>query len=274
MEKLIFTADDIDEGTEIRISEYLKTKCGFSHALITKVKFGGVFINGENVHMRATVKKGDTVVVNLPHEKSDIPPIDIPLNIIYEDDDMIAVDKPSNMPTHPSRGNSLPTLANALSAYFGEGFIFRSINRLDRDTSGIVLVAKNSYSAIKLYKKMRERGFVKKYVALVSGIPKEEHGVIDAPIEREAEGSIKRTVRLDGKPAVTEYKIIKKLPSGNSLCEITLHTGRTHQIRVHMAYIGHPLVDDFLYGEKMGEEYYLRCVRLGDITTDFPPYST
>ena len=258
LEELRFTAEGIDSSDGMKISEFLKLKCGFSRALITKVKFGGVFLNGENVHMRATVKNGDRIEVKLPSEKSEIPPIDIPLKIIYENEDMIAVDKPSNMPTHPSRGNSLPTLANALSAYFGDGFIFRSINRLDRDTSGIVLVAKNSYSAIKLYSQMRERGFIKKYVALVSGIPKEEHGVIDAPIEREA-----------GKPAITEYRVIERLEDGNSLCEITLHTGRTHQIRVHMAYIGHPLVDDFLYGEKKGDRYFLRCVRLGDISVDY-----
>ena len=269
MEKLSFRADGIDSADGIKISEFLKLKCGFSRALITKVKFGGVFLNGENVHMRATVRNGDTVDVKLPSEKSEIPPIDIPLKIIYEDEDMIAVDKPSNMPTHPSRGNSLPTLANALSAHFGEGFIFRSINRLDRDTSGIVLVAKNSYSAIKLYSQMRERGFVKKYVALVSGVPENEFGVINAPIEREEEGSIKRIVRVDGKTAITEYRVIKRLEDGNSLCEITLHTGRTHQIRVHMAYIGHPLVDDFLYGEKNGDRYFLRCVRLGDISVDY-----
>lgn len=269
MEELSFTAEGIETSEGMRISEFLRYRCGFSRALITKVKVGGVFLNGENVHMRAMVKNGDTVSVTLPKETSEIPPIDIPLKVIYEDEDMIAVDKPPNMPTHPSRGNSLPTLANALSSYLGEGFVFRSINRLDRDTSGIVLVAKNSYSAVKLYDKMRERGFVKKYVALVSGVPSNDHGIIDAPIERESEGSIKRIVRDDGKPAITEYRVIEKRPDGNSLCEITLHTGRTHQIRVHMAHIGHPLVDDFLYGEKVSDRYFLRCIQLGDFKVDY-----
>ena len=270
MDKLSFIASDIASDEGMKISDFLKKRAGFSASLVTRVKFGGVFINGENVHMRATVKSGDCVDVYLPEEASEnIPPIDIPLNVIYEDEDLIAVDKPKNMPTHPSRGNSLPTLANAVSAHLKRPFVFRAINRLDRDTSGIVLIAKNAYSAIKLYAKMRERGFVKKYLALVKGVPSESHGIIDAPIERIEEGNIKRVVRSDGKRAITEYELKEVLDDGNSILEITLHTGRTHQIRVHMAHIGHPLVDDFLYGERTGlDNYFLRCVRLGDFYLD------
>jgi 23S rRNA pseudouridine1911/1915/1917 synthase len=231
---------------------------GLSVTLIKKVKFGGVFINGVNVHMRALVHTGDTVDVKLPEAKSEnIRAIDIPLDIIYEDDYLIAVNKPSGMPTHPSKGNSLPTLAEGIMAHFaGESFVFRAINRLDRDTSGIVIIAKDAISADKLSKEMKRGGYVKKYSAIVSGVPAPEHAIIDAPIEREHEGNIKRIVREDGKRAVTEYTVAKILEDGDSLCEITLHTGRTHQIRVHMAYIGHPLRYDFLYGEREGDEIY------------------
>ena len=246
-----------------KITDYLKLSVGISVTLLKKVKYGGVFINGENVHMRATVKAGDYVLVRLPEAESDgILPIEMPLDIVYEDEYLIAVNKPQNMPTHPSKGNSLPTLAEGLMAYFsGHKFVFRAINRLDRDTGGIVIVAKDAYSADILSKEMKRGGYVKKYYAVVTGVPNEDSGIINAPIERESEGSIKRCVREDGKSAITEYKTVAVSADGKrSLLEITLHTGRTHQIRVHMAFIGHPLYADFLYGERVeGETYMLQA---------------
>ena len=241
-----------------KIVDYLKRGLSLSVSLVKKVKFGGVFINGMNVHMRAIVHTGDEILVKLPEEESEnIRPINIPLDIIYEDEYLIAVNKPSGMPTHPSKGNSLPTLAEGIMAYFApKKFVFRAVNRLDRDTSGIVIIAKDAVSADRLSAEMKRGGYIKKYSAIVSGIPSPKEAIIDAPIERESEGNMKRVVREDGKRAVTEYKVIKKLDTGDSLCEITLHTGRTHQIRVHMAYIGHPLRYDFLYGEREGDEIY------------------
>ncbi len=242
----------------MKISEYLKRCMELSVTLIKRVKFGGVFINGKNVHMRAAVHTDDTVLVVLPEKNSEnIRAIDIPLDIIYEDDYLIAVNKPYDMPTHPSRGNSLPTLAEGIMAYFApRSFVFRSINRLDRDTSGIVIIAKDPISADKLSREMKAGGYIKKYSAIVSGVPSPAHAIIDAPIDREAEGTIKRIVCESGKRAITEYTVKKILDNGDSLCEIALHTGRTHQIRVHMAYIGHPLRNDFLYGERKGDETY------------------
>lgn len=255
----------------IRIPDYLKRGLGLSVTLIKKVKFGGVFINGENVHMRASVHTGDTVSVSLPDEESEnIKAIDMPLDVIYEDEYLIALNKPSGMPTHPSRGNSLPTLAEGLMAYFApERFVFRAINRLDRDTSGIVVIAKDALTADRLSREMKSGGYVKKYSAIVLGVPSPEHGIIDAPIERECEGSIKRIVRPDGKQAVTEYEVKKILDNGDSLCEITLHTGRTHQIRVHFAHIGHPLKGDFLYGMRVGDENYKLHAKYIEFTHPF-----
>ncbi|MBQ8381226.1 MAG: RluA family pseudouridine synthase [Clostridia bacterium] len=245
----------------MRITEYLRREMGISVTLLKKVKYGGVFINEENVHMRATVREGDRILVRLPEEKSDgIRPIEMPLDIVYEDEYIIAVNKPRDMPTHPSKGNSLPTLAEGLMAYFDGSFVFRAINRLDRDTSGIVIVAKDAFTADKLSSQMKSFGYSKKYYAVISGIPKEKSGVIDAPIERVCEGNMKRCVRPDGKRALTEYTVIATDGKERSLCEVTLHTGRTHQIRVHMAYIGHPLYADFLYGERIdGESYKLHA---------------
>ena len=246
----------------MKIPDFLKKAMGLSVSLVKKVKFGGVFINGENVHMRAIVNSDDIVTVILPDEKSkNIKPISMNLDIIYEDDYIIAVNKPSGMPTHPSKGNSLPTLAEGLMAYFSdENFVFRAINRLDRDTSGIVIIAKDAVTAARLSANMKKKDFIKKYAAIVSGIPSPDCAFINAPIERENESSIKRVVRPDGKNAITEYKVVSVIDSQDSLCEITLHTGRTHQIRVHMAYIGHPLKYDFLYGEREdGQIYHLHA---------------
>jgi 23S rRNA pseudouridine1911/1915/1917 synthase len=248
--------------TDTNIKEFLKQN-GFTATLIKKVKYGGVFINGKNVTMRGIVKHGDEVFVNLPEDVSEgIPPINMPLDIIYEDEYMIAVNKPRNMPTHPSKGNSLPTLANGVMAHFNGNHTFRSINRLDRDTSGIVLIAKDAYSAATLSSSMKNGKFKKKYIAKVEGILDQKQGIIDAPIRREAEGEMKRIVAPDGKRAITEYKVISE-NNGRSIVEVILHTGRTHQIRVHFAYIGHPLCADFLYGERIeGERYSLHCCEL------------
>jgi len=257
MEKINFKADNVKN--DIKMSDYLK-RIGFSTSLITKVKFGGVELNGEVVTMRALVRQGDEVAVTFPAEESEnIEPIDIPLERLYEDEHLLIVNKPKDMPTHPSRGNHLPTLANAVSAYLGAPFVFRAINRLDRGTGGIVIIAKNPYSAAKLGRDMKERKIIKKYIATVSGVPKEESGRIDAPIAREREGNILRVVREDGKRAITDYKVIGITEDKNAICEVTLHTGRTHQIRVHMAYIGHPLIGDFLYGVGRDEGYDLTC---------------
>lgn len=243
------------------IKDYLRM-LGLSATLIKKAKYGGIFLNGSNVTVRACVQRGDKIEIFSINENSDgIEPIQIPIKILYEDSDILAVDKPVNMPTHPSKGNNLPTLANAVMAYYDGNFVFRSVNRLDRDTSGIVIIAKNQISASRLSETMKKGLWRKKYQALVTGIPDEKEGTVDAPIERIAEGNIKRIVRSDGKRAVTKYKVMEEY-SDSSLCQIELLTGRTHQIRVHMAYIGHPLVSDFLYGSPSERDYFLRCTEI------------
>lgn len=247
----------------MRISQYMKSRLQLSSALVSKVKFGGVFLNGQNVHMRAAVQNGDRIEIFFPKERSEgIPPIDIPLQILYEDAHMLAVCKPRNMPTHPSKGNSLPTLANAVIHHFGENFVFRAITRLDRDTSGIVLLAKTQYAASMLSCAMKAGRFTKIYTAVVSGVPNKSAGRINAPIRREAEGAMRRIVSDDGKPAITDYETLFVREDGNSVLSLRLLTGRTHQIRVHLAHIGHPLVGDFLYGEKNEEGYLLHCTKM------------
>ncbi len=259
MDNLIKTVSGAKDG--IRIRDYLKHHLGFSTSLIAKVKYGGVLLNGVAVHMRATVYDGDRVEILLPADNSDgITPLNIPLDVLYEDETVLAVCKPINMPVHPSRGNTLPTLAGAVLGYINNPFVFRSITRLDRDTSGIVLIAKDMLSAAKLSRSMRDGHFKKEYLARVVGIPSPEEGEIDAPIARESEGAMRRVIREDGKPSRTRYKVISSDEQGNALVSLTLLTGRTHQIRVHMAHIGHPLFNDFLYGERVYEgTYSLHC---------------
>ena len=260
MQELRRRADDI--SGEKKILDYLRANIGLSHTLIKRVKYGGVFLNGTEVHMRATVKPGDEITVILSKgEKNEIRPINIPLEILYEDESILAVSKPPDMPTHPSRGNSLPTLAEAVLSYLGENAVFRAITRLDRDTSGIVLVAKDAFSASRLSADLKAGRFEKKYIAITEGIPKEKSGRIDAPIKREAEDSIKRIISADGKPAVTLYKVVGEI-DGKAILELNLITGRTHQIRVHLSHIGHPLVNDFLYGVRGDTPYMLHCASL------------
>ena len=262
MEKFVHTVERVDGVMKIR--DYMKFRLGFSTKLIGKVKYGGVFLNGKNVHMRAEVKNGDALTVYYPEENSEnVPPMDIPLTVVYEDDAILVVDKPSDMPIHPSRGNHLPTLANAVSYYMGGQFVFRAITRLDRDTSGLVLIAKHQLAAAELGREIMAGGIDQVYHARVVGVPSENEGKISAKIARESEDSIRRVVREDGKDSLTLYRILSVDEEGNALVEARPITGRTHQIRVHLAHIGHPLKDDFLYGEQPGEAvYYLRCVSL------------
>lgn len=261
MRKYEFTASNIN-GT-IKIRDYLK-KQGFSTSLIASVKVGGVFLNGENVHMRAEVKNGDKIEVYLKEEEpSEIKSIDIPLDIIYEDEYILAVSKPRDMPVHPSLGNSLPTLAECVMSYYNGNFVFRAVNRLDRDTSGLVIIAKDPLSAAIMCNSIKRGELSKKYIAVLSKEPDKKQGEIDAPIEREIDDSIKRTVRSDGKQSFTKYKVIKTLDDGRAIAEIEPVTGRTHQIRVHMAHIGAALYNDFLYGKKVADgTYFLHCCEL------------
>ena len=260
----VLTATVPDSFDSRLIRDYLKSGLKLSSTIVSRVKFGGVFLNEKEVHMRAVVRAGDRVTVIFPMEKSEgIEPMQIPLNVLFEDEYILAVNKPRSMPVHPSRGNHLPTLANAVTAYYNDRpFVFRAVNRLDRDTSGIVIIAKNAYAAARLSDDMKHGEFEKYYTALLSRAPLEHSAVIDAPIERESEESMRRIVRPDGKPARTAYEITEILPDGRAVASIRLFTGRTHQIRVHMAHVGAPLYGDFLYGERTEDGYLLHCSKI------------
>ena len=210
----------------------------------------GIQVNGEHKRVVDFVAKGDILKITIRDTASEnIVPTDIPLDIVYEDEDVLVINKLPNMPTHPSMGNYENSLANGVMYYYkskGEERVFRAVNRLDKDTSGLMAVAKNSYMHARLGEEIQKKELKRKYMCIVCG-DVERDGTVDAPIRR-ADGSvINRIVAPDGQRAVTHYRVVKRYGE-YTLLEMELETGRTHQIRVHMAYIGHPLVGDWLYG--------------------------
>lgn len=244
----------LTENENMTILDFLKAK-GISSHLITHLKktANGITLNGKWAYVTERLRKNDLVCISIVEEEpsQNIVPVNIPVDIAYEDEDIIVVDKPSNMPIHPSVNNFDNTLANALAYYYknvDSPFVFRCINRLDRDTTGLVLVAKNMLSSCILSNMVRNKDINREYMAIVQG-DIDDSGTIDAPIKRKENSVIERTVSFeDGVSAITHYnKILYK--NGFSLVKIKLETGRTHQIRVHMKYINHPLPGDYLYNQ-------------------------
>ncbi len=230
---------------------------GFSSHLLIQLKQRehSVLLNGAPAYFNTPVKEGDLVDVLLPREASPdkLVPSPIPFSVLYEDEDILVINKPSGLPIHPSRGNFDNTLANAMAWYFqqkGEPFSYRCINRLDRDTTGALILARHALSACILSADMRNRMIRRTYLALAEGSTLPE-GTIDLPIGRKETSIIERQIDLEkGERAVTHYKTLDHFSvSGKdcSLIELHLETGRTHQIRVHMAAIDHPLLGDSLY---------------------------
>lgn len=234
------------------VKQVLKGRFGFSARLFTKLKqAGGVYINQKKAQYHTLVKEGDSLVVRFPEETSDFTPQNIPLEIVYEDEYLLIINKEPNMVVHPTKSHAFGTLSNALMYYYkekGEVHKIRFINRLDRDTSGLILVAKNSYIQQNISQQMIDNKVVKKYKALVEGVMENEVETIDLPIGQKVKDAIKREVFPGGAPSITHYKVEEQL-EGMALLDITLETGRTHQIRVHLEAIGHPIVGDTLYGQ-------------------------
>ncbi|MFI3172450.1 MAG: RluA family pseudouridine synthase [Eubacteriales bacterium] len=234
------------------ILDYLKS-LSYSQGLIRHLKKtpNGILRNGTWAYVRDVLTAGDALTITLvEHESSEmILPVDLPLDIIYEDDDLMVVNKPFDMPIHPSQGNYTNTLANAVSYYYqnqGLPFVYRCINRLDRDTTGLLILAKNAYSAALLSRMIANRDIHREYLAIATG-KVDSTGTIIAPISRVEGSTIERQVdEKHGEYARTHYTRLK-YKNGYSLVSLKLETGRTHQIRVHMKHIGHPLPGDFLY---------------------------
>ena len=244
-----------------RIESILEKELQFSRSLIAKLKRtdGAVTLNGQSERVITRVKEGDDLSVTVKEKENGIKSAEILLDILFEDEDIIAVNKPYNMPVHPSKNHVSDTLANGLKNYLGEGAGIHIITRLDRDTSGVVLASKNSHTAKILTEEMKNGNIQKEYIAVVNGCPEKETGVIDAPIDRDT--GIKRKVSQKGKPALTEYEVMKN--GEFSALRLIPKTGRTHQIRVHLSYIGCPIYGDSMYGAlQRGERTRLHCRKL------------
>ena len=248
--RLIYRIAGAQSG--ITIYEFIKAK-GFSHQILVELKRteAGILQNGIPAKPYQRLEEGDLLELFLKEQpgKENIEPVPLELAVVYEDEDILVVNKPADMPIHPSQNNHGNTLANACMWYFqqkGEAFVYRCINRLDRDTTGLVLLAKNPFSASLLSGQMERREIHRTYLAVVEGeLP--SFGVIDAPIARKEGSAVERCVDPKrGERAVIYYERLD-CKKGYSLARIWLETGRTHQIRVHMTSIGHPLPGDFLY---------------------------
>lgn len=244
----------VDE-TGKRIDKYISEKLEITRSRVQKlIDDEMITINGNVAKSSSKVEEGQILTVEIPELKPlEVEPEDIELDILYDDDDVIVVNKPKGMVVHPANGNYTGTLVNAIMARYKDNLsgingVIRPgiVHRIDKDTSGVLVIAKNDNAHLKLAEQLKEHSMTRVYVAVVRGILKNKVGTINAPIGRNPKDRKKMGVVANGKHAVTHYTVIKELDDC-SVIEVKLETGRTHQIRVHMSYIGHPLLGDEVY---------------------------
>ncbi len=251
MAKFEYIVKESDQG--LCIKDLIRSNFSFSSRLLSKLRRQNlIMLNGITTAGWITPNPGDIISINLPDEKSDFPKENIPINPVFEDNDLLIINKQPGIIVHPTKGHPLHTIANGLMKYMEDNnqqFKIRFINRLDMDTSGLLVIAKNSHAQDDFTKQMKYNSIEKRYKALVKGIVEEDQFTINLPIGRPDPQRVERGVMVDGGyPSITHVKVLKRYDKGYSLVELLLETGRTHQIRVHMSHIGHPVVGDHLYG--------------------------
>ena len=241
----------INEDDNLTLREVLLDKLNFSVRYVSKLKrFKTVNVNKNFKKLDKKVKKGDLIEVSIQEDMANFKPQDLNLDIVYDDFDLIVVNKPPFMVVHPTKSHFENTMANGVTDYIvkkGEAVKIRFVNRLDMNTSGLVIVAKNPFAQHVLSSEMKEEGFDKKYITVVKGVVEKDQDTVEEPIYRPTDDSVKRIVDPRGQESITHYKVIERL-KGATVLEVKLETGRTHQIRVHMSHIGHPIIGDELYG--------------------------
>mgnify|MGYP004560515271 FL=1 len=240
------------------VGQVLKQEFFISSNLLTDLRKNKlVFVNGSSTYLDFKLQESDVVTVDfdlIDEDCSNIVPVKMNLDILYEDEYLLIINKPAGIPVHPSMLHFEDSLSNGVKYYFDSINLkkkIRPVNRLDRNTSGIVIFAKNAYIHSRLSYLMEKNQFKKEYIAICEGMFVDNSGTINAPIARKDNSIIERCVRSDGDVAITHYSVIENYCINNhnmSLVKILLETGRTHQIRVHMAYMGHPILGDSLYG--------------------------
>lgn len=270
MEKII-----VDSDLDMRLDSYLATKLDISRSKIQKlIKDERILVNKKTVSASYKVMENDVISVNDELDFSiDIKGEDIPLDIVYENDDLLVINKPSGMVVHPAPGNYAGTLVNALVGKFNlsnNDIRPGIVHRLDKDTSGLMLVAKNDWAHDKLSEMIKNKDVKRTYLALVEGVINHETGTIDAPIGRSLDNREKMAVtEINSKDSVTHFRVLKRYEK-YTLIECQLETGRTHQIRVHMAYIGHPVVNDPVYGKKVDNNNFGQLLHSRKISFNNP----
>ncbi len=249
----MFTINDEDAGARVDVE--LTRRTGFSRSHVAAaIKNGAVSVNGEQAKPSRVLERGDEVAYAIePPRAIEVLPQAIPLAILFEDDALIVVNKPAGMVTHPAHGSASDTLVNALLAHVaalpGETIRAGLVHRLDRDTSGLLVVAKTEAALATLGRAMQKRYITREYRGIVTGVPRDREGTIRGAIGRDPNNRQKYAIRTDGKPATTHFALRETLHDAAELT-FTLETGRTHQIRVHLAAIGHPIVNDPVYGKR------------------------
>lgn len=256
----------------IKLREYLRSRAKLSSRLIKgAAKDERICVNGKVTRLNYILKEGDQVSFGvIKSETQDIEPEDIPIDVVYEDDDILVVNKDPGIVVHPTKSYPSHTLANGIMNYFKEtnqNCIVRLVSRLDMDTSGLIIIAKNQFSHMALARDKDREDFKKTYLAIVHGNLKEKRGTIDLPIYRPLGSDIRRVIDERGQKSITHFEVVDSFSKGDFV-RLCLETGRTHQIRVHMANLGHPIFGDSLYGEE--ELNYIKRQALHAYKLSFP----
>ena len=256
-----------------KVRDILRRSMMVSYSAMKSAKWDGrIRLNGEPVHTDAVVREGDTVSVEWAPDRPvyALKPYDLPLEVPYEDEHLTVVVKPSPLASQSSRNHPDDSLENAMFSRFGcpEGYVYRPVNRLDKGTGGLMVVARTPHAQHLMQRQLHSPAFRRRYLALTDGAPAGREGIIDLPIAKAPEASVRRIISPEGKPSVTRYRVLRETGEGRALLLLELETGRTHQIRVHLSAAGCPVHGDFLYGRE-DPDGFPGCFALHSAFLDF-----